>query len=173
MPSVAALPILSAFSPAPLMHANCLPQVSMIWVTILQTWVLILAHFTVNTIPRELPFPVSISVSFLCQYSCNLNLCLPLPSLMPHYYLFESSLIALSSNSLCFYFFWRCSNPHRAVSQQTHSSGFLCKILFSSNITVSARPTPTTSFHIQCCGEPDSVIFNILPPHFVLPKSYS
>lgn len=31
----------------------------------------------------------------------------------------------------------------------------------------------TTSFHIQFCGEPDPVIFNTLPPHFVLPRNYS
>lgn len=34
---------------------------------------LFLAQFTLNIIPRELPFPMSISVSFLCQYAYNLN----------------------------------------------------------------------------------------------------
>lgn len=74
-----------------LIHANCPPQVSVPWVL----WVIFhlithrlqhffLAHFTLSIIPRELPFPMSISVSFLCQYTYNLmsSTAKPHPSLL-------------------------------------------------------------------------------------------
>lgn len=45
--------------------------------------------------------------AFQCHSCVNTHItsCLPLPSLTHHYYLSESSLTALSSNSLSFYFF--------------------------------------------------------------------